>query len=239
MKIEVVADEHLGARGAAHVATVLRVAVAVRGHAVVTFSGGSTARPLLAALARADVPWAAVHVLQVDERVAPDGDPDRNLTALRLELTDRIALPPGHLHAMPVLDSDLEGASARYAHVLQELCGLPPTLDLVHLGLGEDGHTASLVPGSPVLRGGAGAVAVTPPYRGRRRMTLTLPTLSRARTVLWFVNGSTKAAVVRRLVDGDPTIPAGKVERSRAILFVGAAAAAALAPTSPTSTEHP
>ena len=161
------------------------------------------------------------------------------MTDLRRELLDRVRVPPGKVHAMRVLDTDLERAATRYAQVLQELSGQPPTLDLVHLGLGEDGHTASLVPGSPVLRDGVGPVAVTPPYRGRRRMTLTLPTLSRARDVLWFVSGAAKAGIVRRLVEGDSTIPAEKVERSRAVLFVGATASTAFDHTPTTMSEDP
>lgn len=227
MRVEICAEGEAAARGAAHVADVLRAAVAARGRATVAFSGGSTAEPLLQALADVDVPWSAVHVLQVDERVAPEGHPDRNLTTLRRRLVDRVPLPPERLHAMPVEATDLHGAAARYAGILQVLAGRPPRLDLVHLGLGPDGHTASLVPGGPLLAT-PGPVGVTAPYQGRRRMTLTLPVLSDARQVLWFVLGAAKAAMVRRLVDGDPAIPAGKVERSRALLLLDPPAASAL-----------
>lgn len=228
MRIDVVTEGRIAERGAAHIAAVLRTSVEARGRATVAFSGGSTAGPLLQALAHADVPWAAIHVLQADERVAPEGHPDRNLTTLRERLLDRVQLPPECVHAMPVDEDDLEAAVAHYAEVLHDLAGWPIRLDLVHLGLGTDGHTASLVPGSSFLGSSAGSVAVTAPYRGRRRMTLTLPVLSQARQVLWLVTGVTKAPVVRRLVDGDRSIPAGRVEASRALLLLDPPAASSL-----------
>ena len=219
----------LGARGAELVADALRTAVAARGRATVAFSGGTTARPLLTALVAADVPWSVTDVLQVDERVAPGGHPDRNLTALRRHLVDHIPLPADRLHAMPVEAEDLDGAAAAYAEVVHEVAGRPATIDVVHLGIGADGHTASLVPGGPWRDEGTDPVAVTAPYQGRRRMTLTLSTLSGARRVLWLVSGAAKAPVVRRLVEGDSSIPAGAVEASRAVLLVDRAAAGMLA----------
>lgn len=228
MRVRVVPEDRLAAEGAGHAAGVLRAAVAARGRATVAFSGGSTAGPLLAALVETDVPWSVIHVLQVDERVAPDGHPDRNLTVLRRHLLDRVPLPPAQLHAMPVDDVDLDAAATRYADVLRDLGGYPPYLDLIHLGLGPDGHTASLVPGYPSLDAGSNPVAVTAPYEGRRRMTLTLPVLTRARQVLWFIRGAAKAPIVRRLVDGDTSIPAGRVDASRALLLLDPAAAAGL-----------
>lgn len=176
---------------------------------------------MLRALAREDVPWARVHLLQVDERVAPDGDPDRNLTALRESFT-----APARLHPMPVEFDDLDAAAARYDDTLTSVAGSPPVLDLVHLGLGGDGHTASLVPGDPVLDVGDRDVAVTGPYQGRRRMTLTYPALDRARQVLWLVTGGDKAAMLARLCDGDRTIPAGRVGASQAVVFADRGAAA-------------
>lgn len=228
MRILVVREERLGARGADVVASALRAAVVAGRRATVAFSGGSTAGPLLSALADEDVPWASVDVFQVDERVAPNGHADRNLTTLRSHLVDRIPLPPDQLHAMPVDRPGLDAAATAYRDVLHTHAGRPARLDMVHLGLGPDGHTASLLPGSPLLRGSPDPVAVTRSYQGRRRMTLTPPVLSRARRVLWFVSGSAKAAIVRRLVDGDASIPAGTVETSRAILLLDPPAAAAL-----------
>jgi 6-phosphogluconolactonase len=210
----VVPAERHAARGAEFVAGALRAAVEARGRATVAFSGGSTAGPLLEALATADVPWSALDVLQVDERVAPAGHPDRNFTTLRARLLDHVPLEDRQIHSMPVEASDLETAAADYARTVEDVTGHPPTLDVVHLGLGADGHTASLVPGlpsSPEER----AVVVTPPYEGRRRMTLTLPPLARARVVLWFVRGRGKATIVPRLVGLDTSIPAGRVQAAR------------------------
>jgi 6-phosphogluconolactonase len=237
MKVDVVPQDQLATRAADIVATTLRAAVAERGRATVAFSGGTTAGTLLAAVAGTDMPWHAVDVLQVDERVAPEGDPDRNLTALREQLLDHVPLPEDQLHAMPVEDPDLADAAGRYADVLRRVAGSPPHLDLVHLGLGTDGHTASLLPGSPLLDLDGDLAGTTPPYQGRRRMTLTLPALSYARNLLWFVTGASKAPVVARLVDGDRSIPAGHVERANARLLLDPDAATALA--RPAISENP
>ena len=228
MRIEVVAAQQVGARGAAMVAAGLRDAVAARGHATVAFSGGSAARDLLEALAHEDVAWQHVHVLQVDERVAPEGHQDRNLEAIRSVLLDHVDIPPEHIHPMAVCAVDLEQAAAAYAQVLSNVAGEPPTLDVVHLGLGSDGHTASLLPGSAVTLSDAASVMVTGAYQGRRRMTLTAPTLSRARNILWLVAGAAKADVVRRFVDADPALPATHIDRSRSVVLLDPAAAARL-----------
>src|SRR5262249_50871929 len=143
--------------------------------------------------------------------VAPAGHPDRNLTHLRATLMDRAPLQVGQILAMPVESDDLEAASLAYAATLQQVAGAPPVLDLVHLGLGPDGHTASLVPGDPVLNVSRAGVAVTEVYQGRRRMTLTYPTINRARQVLWVVTGKEKTGMLKRLLEGDDSIPAGRV----------------------------
>lgn len=234
MKLEVVPRAHLADRAATLVATTLRAAVDDRGRATVAFSGGSTASPLLAALAEADVPWEAVEVFQVDERVAPAGHPERNLTTLRDRLVDHVPLPHDALHAMPVEEQNLAAAAQHYADDLRDVAGSPPRLDLVHLGLGSDGHTASLLPGSPLVASDGPLVGTTGTYKGLRRMTLTLPALSHARNVLWFVSGTAKAGVVLRLVDGDQSIPAGRVARARARLLLDPDAASALPHSIPT-----
>src|SRR6476619_6658102 len=209
MKVEVYADADAVANKAAGLfATMARDAVADRGRFVMAVSGGHTPWQMLRGLAREDVPWKGVHVVQVDERVAPAGDPDRNLAHLRESLLDRVPLSPDHLHAMPVEAAELGRAAEPYALTLRDVAGSPPVLDLVHLGLGADGHTASLVPGDPVLDINDADVAVTAPYQGRRRMTLTFPIINRSRQVLWVVTGREKAEALARLRDGDPAIPA-------------------------------
>lgn len=199
--------------------------MAARGRFLFAVSGGRTPWQMLAALATEDVPWNAVHLFQVDERVSPAGDPDRNLTHIRESLLGR--LPAGRLHAMPVEgdEKDLPAAAARYARELESLAGVPVVLDLVHLGLGPDGHTASLVPGDPVLAVTDRAVALAGPYQGRRRMTLTFPVLDRARRVLWLATGAEKVAMLARLKAGDRSIPAGRVSSERALLLTDRAAA--------------
>jgi len=225
MKIEVFADSDAVARKAATlVAAEARAAVAARGRFVMAVSGGHTPWLMLRALAQEEVPWNAVDVAQVDERVAPAGDPDRNLTHLRESLLEHAPLSPERIHAMPVECSDLEAACAQYARTLQTIAGSPPVLDLVHLGLGPDGHTASLVPGDPVQNIKDVDVALTGLYQGRRRMTLTFPILNRSRYLLWLVTGSDKAATLARLYAGDTSIPAGRIRRDSALIVADRAA---------------
>jgi 6-phosphogluconolactonase len=228
VKEEVLEDDGAVARrGAAIVATDAREAVAARGRFLLAVSGGRTPWRMLAALAGEDVPWSAVHLFQVDERVAPAGDPDRNLTHIRDSLLGRVALPAGNLHAMPVEGDakDLPAAAARYGRELESLAGAPAVLDLAHLGLGPDGHTASLVPGDPVLAVTDRAVALAGPYQGHRRMTLTYPVLDGARRILWLATGAEKRPMLARLRAGDRSIPAGRVASERALLLTDRAAA--------------
>jgi len=226
LEIRILADADTVAReAAAIIAREARATVAARGRFVVAFSGGRTPRQMLRALADEEVPWKGVHVVQVDERVAAAGDPDRNLTHLRESLLEHAPLRPEQIHAMPVEEKDLESAARRYALTLREIAGSPPVLDLVHLGLGPDGHTASLVPGDPVLDITDADVSLTGIYQGRRRMTLTYPTLNRCRRVLWLVTGSDKAGMLVRLRDGDLSIPAGRVRRDHALVLANRAAA--------------
>jgi len=220
MKIEVLTDADSVARaGAAFTAEEARAAVAARGRFIVAFSGGHTPWTMLRALADERVPWSGVHVFQVDERVAPAGDPDRNLTHLRESLLAHCPLRPDQIHAMPVESADLELASGQYAAMLQKIAGAPAVLDLAHLGLGPDGHTASLVPGDPVLDATGADVAVTGVYQGRRRMTLTYPMLNRSRRIVWLVTGREKADMLARLREGDDSIPAGRIRRDQAFVL--------------------
>ncbi|MEO8718349.1 MAG: 6-phosphogluconolactonase [Burkholderiales bacterium] len=228
MKIEVLADADAVAQAAAAFITrAARAAVAARGRFLIALSGGRTPWAMLRLLARADLPWPGVELFQVDERAAPAGDAERNLTHLRDSLLQHVPLNPAQVHAMPVELADLEAGAARYAATLRAVAGSPPVLDLVHLGLGPDGHTASLVPADPVLEIDDAEVGATATYQGRRRMTLTYPVLNRARRVLWVVAGADKAAMLARLRVHDPSIPAGRVRRDNALALVDRAAAGA------------
>jgi len=226
MKIEIFSDAESVAREAAiMIAAEARSAIAARGRFIMAVSGGHTPWIMLRDLARENVPWDSVQIVQVDERVAPDGDPDRNLTHLRESLIGLTSLRPEQIHAMPVNAPDLNTAAAQYAMTLQQIAGSPPVLDLVHLGLGPDGHTASLTPGDPVLAVADADVSLTGVYQGRRRMTLTYPILNRSRQVLWLVTGQDKAGMVGRLYAGDTSIPAGRVRKEHALMIADTAAA--------------
>ena len=226
-RILIFADAAAVAREAARViAAEARSAVATRGRFVMAMSGGRTPWEMLRALAREDVPWNGVHVVQVDERIAPAGDPDRNLTHLRESLLEHSPLPPEHIHAMPVEEADLDAAARSYASTLEKIAGTPPVLDLAHLGLGQDGHTASLIPRDPVLNVTDLDVALTGIYQNWRRMTLTYPMLNRSRRILWIVTGSEKAEMLVRLRDGDVSIPAGRIRQERALMLADQYAAA-------------
>jgi 6-phosphogluconolactonase len=179
---------------------------------------------MLRALADEDVPWSNVQLFQVDERVAPAGHVDRNLSHLRESLLSRTPLRPDQVHAMPVEAPDLEAAADDYSRVLQEVAGSPPVLDLVHLGLGPDGHTASLVPGDPVLNIVDRDVALTGVYQRRRRMTLTYPIINRSRRILWVVTGKEKAGPLVRLQCADASIPAGQVHQRQGLVLADRAA---------------
>jgi 6-phosphogluconolactonase len=232
MKIEVLADADAVARkGAAFIAAEARAASAARGRFIMAVSGGHTPWLMLHALADEEVPWESVQVVQVDERVAPAGHMDRNLTHIHESLLEHVPPRPEQIHAMPVEAPDLQAAAEHYALTLQAVAGSPPILDLVHLGLGPDGHTASLVPGDPVLNVTGADVALTGVYQGRRRMTLTYPSINRSRRILWLVTGGDKAAMLARLRDGDPSIPAGRVNRSQALVLTDRAAAGQLGST--------
>jgi len=228
MKVEVFADaESVAQQAAALIAAEARAAVAARGRFVIAVSGGHTPWVMLRALTGEEVPWQNVYVAQVDERVAPAGDPDRNLTHLKESL--RTPLRPEQILAMPVESPGLEVAAARYAATLRQIAGSPPVLDLVHLGLGPDGPTASLVPSDAVLEVKDADVALTGIYQGRRRMTLTYPIINRSRQILWLVTGSEKFEMLGRLRKGDASIPAGRVRQDQAVVFADKAAAGQLA----------
>lgn len=225
MQVEVLPDDAAVARrAAAFIADQARAAVRERGQFTLAVSGGRTPWAMLRALATLDLPWPQLQLFQVDERVAPAGDAVRNLTNIQASLLDHAPLPAANVHAMPVEAADLDAAARDYAATLQRICDAPAVLDLVHLGLGADGHTASLVPGDASLQVGDADVALSGPYQGHRRMTLTYPVLNRARGVLWLATGADKRAMVARLRSGDTGIPAGRVQAGHAWLLGDAAA---------------
>jgi 6-phosphogluconolactonase len=225
MKVEVLADaEAVAQRAAEFIAERAREAVQARGTFTLAVSGGRTPWAMLRALATLPLPWPQLQLFQVDERVAPDGDALRNLTHMRASLLDHVPLPAANLHAMPVTAGDLHAAAHGYAATLQRLAGDPAVLDLVHLGLGADGHTASLVPGDAALDVADADVGLSGPYQGQRRMTLTYPVLNRARCLLWLATGADKREMVARLRAGDRSIPAGRVSADRAWLLGDVAA---------------
>jgi 6-phosphogluconolactonase len=226
MQTDILANADAVARSAAKfIAAQAAAAIAARGRFKFAVSGGRTPWQMLRALAGENVDWTNVHLFQVDERVAPPGDPDRNLTHIRESLLAAVAVPAANVHPMPVEATDLAAAAARYAQALATIAGTPPVLDLVHLGLGPDGHTASLVPGDPVLKEDFLDVSLTQPYQGHRRMTLTYPVLNRSRCVLFVVTGAEKIAALKALRAGDRTIPAGLVTGERTLVMADAAAA--------------
>src|SRR5271170_1141443 len=226
MKVQIFSDADEVAKAAAQfIASEARLSVEARGRFNLAVSGGRTPWQMLRNLADEEVPWADVHVFQVDERIAPAGDPDRNLTHLRESLLSHAPLRAEQIYAMPVEEKDLEAAAKNYADTLQKIAGAPPVLDLAHLGLGPDGHTASLIPNDSVLDATDADVALTGIYQKRRRMTLTYPLLNRSRCVLWVVTGVEKVEMLARLRDGDVSIPAGRIRRENALVLADRAAA--------------
>jgi 6-phosphogluconolactonase len=214
-ELEALADPDAVARaGAAFVAQRAREAVTARGSFQFAVSGGHTPWEMFGELASETVPWESVVIYQVDERVAPADDPDRNLAHLRKALGSA----PAQVRPMPVEEPDLEKAAAAYG------ASLPEHFDLVHLGLGPDGHTASLVPGDPVLTVTDRLVGITQPYQARTRMTLTYPALARASQLLWLITGADKKEALAKLLAGDTSIPAGRVEAAASLVMADRAA---------------
>jgi len=219
IETKVFPDDRAASRYAAEaVAAAGREAVEARGEFNLALSGGKTPWAMIGQLGEMEeMPWGQAHIYQVDERVAPPGDEARNLTHLvqMLSIDHQAALRP-----MPVTSRDLELSAAEYeVHV-------PERLDLVHLGLGPDGHTASLVPGDPVLEVADRRVALTETtYQGHLRMTLTYPAIDSARKILWLVTGAEKRDPLAKLLAGDDSIPAGRVKNDEMIVVADQAAA--------------
>jgi 6-phosphogluconolactonase len=213
----------LAHRAADLVAHRLADAVAAKGLATLAVSGGSTPAAFLADLATRTLPWETIHVFQVDERVAPPGHPDRNLSGLQAMLLDRAPIPAANVHPMPVDESHLDEAAAAYAREIRAVTGAEGRLDVVHLGIGDDGHTASWPPGDPVVDA-TDDVAVVGPFNGRLRMTLTPPAVNRAGWIVWLIAGATKAPAVAGLLASDSDLPASRVRRHHATLLADPAA---------------
>jgi 6-phosphogluconolactonase len=219
IELEVAGDERAAARRAAElIAADGAAAAGERGAFALAMSGGRSPWAMLAILGELEgMPWDKTELFQVDERVAQPGSEDRNLThmVLGLSMEHQPALRP-----MPVTQRDLDGAAREYESTL------PERFDLVHLGLGPDGHTASLVPGDPVLEVADRRVAMTGgDYQGHQRMTLTYPALGAARKVLWLVTGAEKREPLQKLLAGDESIPAGRVRNDSMIVVADEAAA--------------
>ena len=204
---------------ARHLADCAARAMAERGQFNLALSGGSTPWAMLDILSGMDLDWSATHLFQVDERRAPQGDDARNLTHTCSHFTDPIGLAESRIHAMPVTAEDFDASALEYAATLRRVCGEPAVLDLVQLGMGRDGHTASLLPGDETLDVTASDVGVTRIYQGHRRMTLTFPAINRSRHILWLIHGADKSAMLQRMLDADRSIPAGRIEQARASVF--------------------
>jgi 6-phosphogluconolactonase len=216
-QLEVVEDAAAAARRAAEViAEAAAEAIDASGKFTFAASGGKEPWEMYRLLGGLDVDWERIEVFQVDERVAPDGDPDRNLTHLLESLPEPAR---DRVRPMPVTDGDLERAADEYAELL------PQRLDLVHLGIGPDGHTASLVPGDSDLDVTDRRVTVSGEYQGRRRLTLTFPELERAGKLLWLITGDSKRGPLGWLLANERSIPAGRVESEESIVIADREAA--------------
>jgi len=226
MKMEVLADvEQVAVRAAALIAASARAAFKARKRFVMAVSGGHAPWMILRMLGKEEVPWGGVHILQVDERIEPAGDPDRDLIHLRESLLANTMIETTHVHPMPVDLQSADKAIAAYTRTLVSIAGPCPVIDLVHLGLGSDGHTASLVPGDPILQVMDRDVAITGVYQGRRRMSLTYPVLNRAAQILWVVTGSENGEALAQLLNGSTSIPGGRIRRDNALILADQAAA--------------
>ena len=232
-RLEIVAVDD-GARHAADgLMVAIEEAISSRGHCLLGLSGGSTPGPVFIELASRSLDWDCVVIVQVDERLAPAGSPERNLIQQRQAFADLpvtwLPLPVDDVLAVWARDPSDDGAVARiladFTTALISVGDDPPVLDIAQLGLGHDGHTASLVPDDPVLDELRHYVALTRPYDGTRRLTLTRPVLDRARSVLWLVRGSEKAQPLARLLVGDLSMPAGLVRPQRSVIVADTDAA--------------
>ncbi len=221
LAIEVLADaEAVAEAAAAHIARELSAAISERGRATLAISGGRTPLRMLALLAAKPLPWGLVDVFQVDERFAPWGHAERNASQALTAFNEAARPPPASFHWMPVDNPEPRVGARAYAAALLAAAGDPPLLDVVHLGLGADGHTASLFPGASVDAVTAiVALAPAPSGAGRPRMTLTLAALNGARQIVWTITGSEKRAALAGLLAEDAAIVGSRVRRTGARVF--------------------
>ncbi len=225
-RVEVLPDpESLAARTSEALASAINSAIEDRGRCTLALSGGTSPAQTFRKLARSQIDWAKVDVFQVDERVAPDGHPDRNLTLIQHELIDSIDGPKPNLHPMSVAVHDLEGATDGYSSLLEEIAGSPPVLDVVQLGLGPDGHTASLFPDDSALDVDYKCVVWTDPKHGYLRVTMTFPVLNAARYVAFLIEGADKSQALRDVLDKNASRPAARLTNENVFYFVDEAAA--------------
>lgn len=193
----IVAPEALAALAADRIALLIEQAVIRHGRATVALSGGATPRAVYRQLARHQLPWEKVEIYFGDERAVPPGDPESNYRMARETLLEAAPLPPSHVHRMPAERPDRDAAAAEYA------AQLPKELDLIILGIGEDGHTASLFPGFSVLgETRRKVVAVTGPKAPHQRLTITPPVIASAFTVMVLASGAGKAKAVAQALEG-------------------------------------
>lgn len=226
-RVEILPDAELAARASDALADAISTTIQRNGRCTLALSGGKTPAKTFEQLAKAPVDWPRVDLFQVDERVAPDGHPDRNLTLIQTELLDNISGPGPHVHPMGVAVHDLDAAAADYAVQLEHHCGSPPSIDVVQLGIGADGHTASLFPGDPALDVTDKWVVWTGPKHGYLRMTLTLPVLERSGFTAFLVQGGDYADALHAAIDED-AVPAARVKGEKVFYFVDEAAATLL-----------
>ncbi len=200
--------------------TLSHMAISVRKKFAVAFSGGSTPARLYALLAsdeyREKVTWKGVHVFWADERSVPKEHPESNYRLAYTSLLSKVPLPAGNIHRIRG-EEDPRGAAEEYDEAMRQFFGgtLVPVFDLVILGVGEDGHTASLFPGSASLNERVRLAAPVLMDRPKiDRVTLTLPVLNHAAHILFLVSGRKKGDILRELLEGEyrDTYPAGLVQ---------------------------
>jgi 6-phosphogluconolactonase len=219
MKVHALPDAEAACREAANFIVARgRQAISAKGRFVLALSGGTSPLPMFAALSAENLQWECVHLFQVDERLVPADSPERNFAGIREHLLAKANIPSGQIYPMPVDLVDPATAAATYAATLRYVLGDAGVLDLVHLGLGADGHTASLLPDDPALEERSDVI-VSRHYQGYRRLSLSLHIISAARERLWLVTGKGKERALEALLNGDPTLPAGRVPHHHSTLY--------------------